>query len=59
MIRSTPGVTGHAGPGGKPSPLRRREVEAFLAEPDEGSRHSDRSRHIRLRAAVGCVREGR
>ncbi len=36
MIRSTPGVTGYAGPGGKPSPLRRREVEAFLAEPDEG-----------------------
>ncbi|WP_419944307.1 transcription termination/antitermination protein NusG [Candidatus Poriferisodalis sp.] len=36
MIRSTPGVTGYAGPGGKPSPLRRRDVEAFLAEPDEG-----------------------
>ena len=36
MIRSTPGVTGYAGPGGKPSPLRRREVEAFLAEPDDG-----------------------
>ncbi len=35
MIRSTPGVTGYAGPGGKPSPLRRREVETFLAEPDE------------------------
>ena len=36
MIRSTPGVTGYAGPGGKPSPLRRREVEVFLAEPDDG-----------------------
>ncbi len=36
MIRSTPGVTGYAGPGGKPSPLRRREVEAFLSEPDDG-----------------------
>ena len=36
MIRSTPGVTGYAGPGGKPSPLRRREVESFLAEPDDG-----------------------
>ena len=36
MIRSTPGVTGYAGPGGKPSPLRRREVEAFLAEPEDG-----------------------
>ncbi len=36
MIRSTPGVTGYAGPGGKPSPLRRKEVEVFLAEPDDG-----------------------
>lgn len=36
MIRSTPGVTGYAGPGGKPSPLRRREVESFLAEPEDG-----------------------
>jgi transcriptional antiterminator NusG len=31
MIRNTPGITGYAGPGGKPSPLRRREVEKFLA----------------------------
>ena len=31
MIRNTPGITGYAGPGGKPSPLRRREVETFLA----------------------------
>ncbi len=37
MIRSTPGITGYAGPGGKPSPLRRKEVDAFLAEPDDGS----------------------
>ncbi|WP_419842618.1 transcription termination/antitermination protein NusG [Candidatus Poriferisodalis sp.] len=36
MIRSTPGITGYAGPGGKPSPLRRREVESFLAAPDDG-----------------------
>jgi transcriptional antiterminator NusG len=43
MIRNTPGVTGFAGPGGKPSPLRRREVEAFLqtkAEGDEPQRKS-------------------
>ena len=32
MIRNTPGVTGFAGPGGKPSPLRRKEVDNFLAE---------------------------
>ena len=31
MIRNTPGITGYAGPGGKPSPLRRREVDTFLA----------------------------
>jgi len=34
MIRNTPGITGYAGPGGKPSPLRRREVEKFLGVPD-------------------------
>jgi len=35
MIRNTPGITGYAGPGGKPSPLRRREVEKFLGVPDQ------------------------
>jgi transcriptional antiterminator NusG len=34
MIRNTPGITGYAGPGGKPSPLRRREVEKFLGLPE-------------------------
>lgn len=31
VIRNTPGVTGFVGAGNKPSPLRRREVERFLA----------------------------
>jgi transcriptional antiterminator NusG len=34
MIRNTPGITGYAGPGGKPSPLRRKEVEKFLGLPE-------------------------
>ena len=36
MIRTTPGVTGFAGPGGKPSPLRRKEVDNFLAIKKDG-----------------------
>ena len=36
MIRNTPGVTGFAGPGGKPSPLRRKEVDNFLAVKKDG-----------------------
>ena len=36
MIRNTPGVTGFAGPAGKPSPLRRKEVENFLAVKKDG-----------------------
>ena len=36
MIRNTPGVTGFAGPGGKPSPLRRKEVDNFLAIKQDG-----------------------
>ncbi len=35
-IRNTPGVTGFAGPGGKPTPLKRREVESFLQVKVEG-----------------------
>lgn len=35
-IRNTPGVTGFAGPGGKPTPLKRSEVEAFLQVKVEG-----------------------
>ncbi len=36
MIRETPGITGYAGPGGKPSPLKQHEVEKFLSSPDVG-----------------------
>lgn len=35
-IRNTPGVTGFAGPGGKPTPLKRSEVETFLQVKIEG-----------------------
>jgi transcriptional antiterminator NusG len=35
-IRNTPGVTGFAGPGGKPTPMKRREVESFLQVKVEG-----------------------
>ena len=36
VIRNTPGVTGFVGQGTRPSPLRRREVETFLAVKVEG-----------------------
>jgi len=35
VIRNTPGVTGFVGAANKPSPLPRREVEAFLSVKDE------------------------
>jgi transcriptional antiterminator NusG len=37
VIRNTPGVTGFVGQGAKPSPLPRRDVEAFLAVSTETS----------------------
>jgi transcription termination/antitermination protein NusG len=48
MIRNTPGVTGFAGPGGKPSPLRRSEVEAFLTVPEEGAEEVQRKTKPRM-----------
>jgi transcriptional antiterminator NusG len=36
-IRNTPGVTGFVGPGTKPSPLSRREVESILQVKPEGT----------------------
>jgi transcriptional antiterminator NusG len=49
-IRSTPGVTGFVGPGTKPTPLARREVETFLQVKVEGretpaKRHRTRSEY--------------
>jgi len=35
VIRNTPGVTGFVGPGTKPTPLSRKEVETFLQVPGE------------------------
>ena len=37
VIRNTPGVTGFVGPGTRPTPLSRKEVETFLqVQPDDG-----------------------
>ncbi|MCK4176099.1 transcription termination/antitermination protein NusG [Aciditerrimonas ferrireducens] len=37
VIRNTPGVTGFVGPGTKPTPLSRREVESILQVPAAGT----------------------
>ncbi len=37
VVRNTPSVVNFVGSGGKPSPLLRREVENFLAVPEEGA----------------------
>jgi transcriptional antiterminator NusG len=42
VIRNTPGVTGFVGQGSKPSPLRRKEVETFLAVKPEGEEQAAR-----------------
>ena len=45
VIRNTPGVTGFVNQGGKPSPLRRRDVETFLGvEADRTQEASKRSK---------------
>ncbi len=44
VVRNTPGVTGFAGAGNKPSPLRRREVEKFLFVKDEEEGQNRKSR---------------
>ena len=60
VIRNTPGVTGFVGQGAKPSPLPRRDVEAFLLVKTEGEEAPKRSKP-RLEYEVGeavRVREG-
>ena len=43
-IRNTPGVTGFVGPGTKPTPLSRKEVESILQVKEEGVEAPKRSR---------------
>jgi transcriptional antiterminator NusG len=60
VIRNTPSVTGFVGPGTKPTPLSRREVESILQVKVEGV-EAPRSRRPRLEHEVGetvRVREG-
>ncbi len=44
VVRNTPGVTGFVGAAHKPSPLPRREVEAFLSTPEDDEVTTRRSR---------------
>lgn len=44
VIRQTPGVTGFVGPGTKPTPLSRKEVEGILQVKPEGTESARRSR---------------
>ncbi|MHB1487656.1 MAG: transcription termination/antitermination protein NusG [Acidimicrobiales bacterium] len=60
MVRNTPGVTGFVGPGTKPTPLSRREVESILQVKAEGAEGSKKTRP-RLEHEVGetvRVKEG-
>ncbi|MGH9086849.1 MAG: transcription termination/antitermination protein NusG [Acidimicrobiales bacterium] len=47
-IRNTPGVTGFVGPGTKPTPLSRREVESILQVKPEGVEAPAKPRRARL-----------
>ena len=44
VIRNTPGITGFVGQGSKPSPLRRKDVETFLAVKAEGDEPTKRQK---------------
>ena len=60
-IRNTPGVTGFVGPGTKPTPLSRREVESILQVKAEGVEAPARQRRPRLEYEVNetvRVKEG-
>jgi transcription termination/antitermination protein NusG len=61
VIRNTPGVTGFVGPGTKPTPLSRREVESILQVKVEGGSEPTKKTRPRLEYEVGetvRVREG-
>jgi transcriptional antiterminator NusG len=61
VIRNTPGVTGFVGQGTKPSPLPRRDVEAFLQVKIEGEDQPAKKGRPRLEYEVGetvRVKEG-
>jgi transcriptional antiterminator NusG len=60
-IRNTPGVTGFVGPGTKPTPLSRREVESILQVKAEGTEAAPKRTRPRLEYEVNetvRVREG-
>jgi transcription termination/antitermination protein NusG len=61
VVRNTPGVTGFVGPGTKPTPLSRREVESILQVKVEGGHELAKKTRPRLEYEVGetvRVREG-
>ncbi len=61
VIRNTPGVTGFVGPGTKPTPLSRREVESILQVKVEGIEAPSKRSRPRLEHEVGetvRVKEG-
>ena len=61
VIRNTPGVTGFVGPGTKPTPLSRREVEGILQVKVEGAETPSKRSRPRLEHEVGetvRVKEG-
>jgi transcriptional antiterminator NusG len=61
VIRNTPGVTGFVGPGTKPTPLSRREVESILQVKVEGGPEPTKKTRPRLEYEVGetvRVKEG-
>jgi transcription termination/antitermination protein NusG len=49
VIRNTPGVTGFVGPGTKPTPLSRREVESILQVPLAGAAGVEQAKKTRPR----------